>query len=233
MIYFISSLSFLVGLHFILAPAQSENFLFSEPTEPNFNDLVDDAILNLSEDDPLNNAYLNPDEVTWDVFDPALNPINQDEADALINPNDHFAGPNLFDLANLPDSCGSKDSLTNGVLRARDGASCSPRKDRVNLPNGPFQDPSVLPLPSESLDEGNIEEGDLGFGAFIRNRFSVTPLEPNPQICDPRIFGLSNVPMCNNPLTGSVAKEPSQIYQYKLINAVSCRCFVSSCQGEY
>lgn len=221
MIFFFSSLSFLVGLHFILAPARSEKFLFSEPTEPNFNDLGDVAIFNLGEDDPLNNAYLNPDEFTWDVFDPALNPINQDEADTLIN------------LAKLPDSCGTKDSLTNGVLRARDGASCSPRKDHVNLPNGPFQDPSVLPLPSESLDGGNIEEGDLGFGTFMRNRFSVAPLEPNPQICDPRIFGLSDVPMCNNPLTGSVAKEPSQIYQYKLINAVACRCFISSRQGEY
>lgn len=242
MIYLPPCLSFLFVLHFILACVRSENFFFSEPTEPNFNDLVNDATLNLNENDPLNVAYLNSDELTWDFSDPVLNPIIQDEADPFINANDPFAGDNLLDLATLPDSCGIKDSPTNDVLRARDGKSCSPRKDNVDLPSGLFQDPegylreNVLPLPtgpSDSLDQGNIKEGDLGFGAFIRNRpFPVTPLEPNLQICDPRIFGLSNVPMCDNHLTGSVAKEPSKIYQYNLINAVPCRCFISYCQGE-
>ena len=208
-------------LNSMLAQAHPESSLFSESIEPNL-------------DNPADDPYLMPAEFTSDFADLALDPANQETADLFVGSNDPFTSTDLWDPALPSDSCPSEEEGMNGILRARDGASCSLRKDNVDLPVELFENPEgylqdMLSSPpigqGDRYDQGSIENGDLGFEDFLRNRrLSIVPLEPNDQICDHRIFGKSNVPMCDNPFTGSVASLPGKGYQFNLIDAFPCEC---------
>lgn len=216
-------LNLVLGLDLILAHAQPDNFL-STPNEP------------------VDKTYLNSDEFTSSVPDFALNQSNQGETGFLVDANDPFASTNVLNLITLSDSCGTEDSLTNGVLRARDGTPCASQEDQVDLPIGLFQDPEGylrenLPAPpvgqTGQSGQENKEDGDLGFAAFMRNRLrpvSISP-ESNEQICDPKKFGISNTPMCSNPFTGSVARDTS--FSFMLLDAVPCKCIIPYFGRDY
>lgn len=199
------------------------------PQNPDPSEFID---FNLN--DPSDNVFLGSDDFNSDLADLNVDPANHDTADLSIQSNSPLADTDLWDLASLPDSCKTDDSSTmNGVLRSRDGSSCALPEGRIDLPLGLFQNPegyldeklSLPPVgPGDQQDQGSAKDGDLGFGAFMQNRpSSYTPMEPDSQTCDPRIFGGCTVPLCSNPVTGALESVPGRLYRYTLFNVFPCK----------
>ena len=209
------------GLTFILAHAQPDNFFLSEFMDPTLSEVDDTS--------------WNSDGLISGLPDFASNQVNQDETDLFPNSDDHVDGTNLWDLASISDSCGIEESSTNDLLPVRDGTSCASQEGKVDLPIELFQDPEgylrqTLRAPpagqADQSGQGNKEDGDLGFGAFIRNRFPPIsrPLASDDESCDRGKFGVPTTPLCSNPFTGSVNKDMTAGNSFTLTDAVPCRC---------
>lgn len=213
-----------LGLNLMIAHAQPDNLFLSEPIEPiepTLSEQVDDI-------------SFSSDGFTPSLPDYALNQINNGDTDLFSDANAPVADMKLLDFATLPDSCGSEDSSTNDPLRARDGPSCVSPEEQINLPIGLFEDPekylrdNLLTPPVGQADQfgQGKESGDLGFGAFMRDRNPPIPkpLNQDEQICDREKYLLSTTPMCSNPFTGSIDKDPNLDGGFTLIDAVPCKC---------
>ena len=214
-------ITLVLGPSLALARAQPDNLFLSDSLESTLNEQVDDTLFNS------HGFILSEPEF-------ASNSVNQDETDLFFDANDPVVGPSLLNLAKLPDSCGSEESSTDGLLQARDGTSCASGEEQFDLPIGLFEDPENylrdnLPTPptgqAGQFGQG-MEDGDLGFAAFMRNRNPPisTPLNQDEQLCDRKRFTLSGTPMCSNPITGSVDGDMNLRNGFTLIDAVPCKC---------
>lgn len=206
-----------LSLNLMLAYAQLDNFFLSESMEPTLND------------------QMNSDFFTSSLPAFAPDQINQGATDLFPGAIDLAPSTDLLDLASLPDPCGSEESLSNDLLQARDEEACTSRGGQVDLPIELFEDPEGylrdnLPTPpvgqADPFGQESKDDGDLGFGAFMRNRNQPAPNlfdDGDDQLCDRRTFGLSTTPMCSNPYTGLVSRDLSTMNSYTLLDAVPCR----------
>lgn len=116
-----------------LGEPDSDFDLFS-PEEPNFSD------------SGFNDLTGNPDEVIFSPSDDfiATDPLTG-HADAGTPLEDLFMTDNLMDFDQLQSSCETKGSVSNNVLKARDGSSCpsTEKNGNIELPDL-FQDPEAL-----------------------------------------------------------------------------------------
>lgn len=218
--YFSRHITLVLGSSLALAHAQPDNLFLSDSLESTLNEQVDDI-------------HFNSDGFIFSEPDFASNSLNQDETDLFFDANDPVVDPSLLNLATLPDSCGSEESSTDGPLQARDGSSCSSQEEQFDLPLELFEDPEkylrddlLHPPTGQAGQSGQgAEDGDLGFGAFMRNR-DAPILEPlqNEQLCDREKFPLSTTPICSNPITGSVYRDVRLRDGFILIDAVPCTC---------
>ena len=208
-------------LNLILAHARPENlFTLDSP----------DLNLDISSDDA--SPLWNSNDITSGFNDLVFDPLDQDidfisDIDSFDNSNNLFAS-NSMDSASLP-SCNSESSQTDGGLQARDGFCQS--QETIDLPTQLFQDPEAflrgnLGTPStEQINQpgqGGQQDEDTN------SAFRALNFKENEQQCPGDMFGASNIPVCNNPLTGLVYRERAS-NAMRATNAVPCRCRVMHC----
>lgn len=208
-------------LNLILVHARPENLFSSDSIQPTLDAPLDDASPLWSSDEFSSGSTTNP--------------LDQDasfmsDIDSFDNSNNLFAS-NSIDLTALP-SCESEGSLTDGVLQARDGASCLPKdtpKDIINLPIELFQDPEAYlrnnlgTPPTDQKNQpgqGNMQDEDM------KSVVTTSDFQQDEESCPTEIFGPSNIPVCRNPFTGRMVSEVSS-YAVTLYNVIPCRCFSS------
>ena len=210
------SLIFILNL--ILAHARPENlFTLDSP----------DLTLETSADDA--SPLWNSNDITSDFTDLVLDPLDQDinlisDIDSFDYSNDLFASNSLRFTA-IP-SCESEGSQTDSGLQARDGYCQS--HGTIDLPTELFQDPAAFlrdnlgtPPTGQINQPGQGDQKDEN----TNSAFRASDFKENEQKCPIYMFGASNIPVCNNPLTGRVRRERAS-NAVRVINAVPCRCRV-------
>lgn len=135
------------------------------------------------------------------------------------------------DLITSSSACNPEGSLTNDFLQARDDRSCSTTGD-IDVPN--IFDENFLP---QGLGTSTVEQkeqpsqesvgkqpGDPGWAAYGLAIPKALQLQENRELCTPDTFGVSIIPVCNNPVTGRVEYETAKLYA-TLVNIIPCMCF--------
>ena len=171
------------------------------------------------------------DDFFWNS--PDLDAFSSDDTS---DPPDQDYTMDSWDFASLP-GCGSQGSVTDDFLQARDNPSCPALKEtegNLNLPTGLFQDPlqfldnglKTPPVGQNNQHDLGSKDGDLNFGAFMRNRpASVIHYPDDERICPPDRYGLSNTPVCHYPNRGS-SPSAGEAGGFTLYDVTICRCLV-------
>lgn len=215
---FIRVFAFLV-LNSILAHARPQDLFTLDSPQFNLDAPYNDA-----------SSLLNSNDVTSDSTSLFLDPLDQgidfsSDMDSFGNSNNLFAS-NSMDLTALP-SCKSEGSQTDSSLQARDG-SCQPQ-ETINLPTELFQDPFKFlrdnigtPLRGQIRRPGQGDQKDENTNLI----FFTSPFKDDEEACPTYFFGPSNIPVCQNPLTGHAEREVASNAK-RLYNIISCQCRVT------
>lgn len=205
--------SLVLVLSLVLAHSRHENLFSIDSTD----------FLNAPSDDA--SPLWNSDEITPDSTGLTLNSLDQgvnfmSDTESNGNSNDLFASSSM-DLIALP-SCEAEGSLTDGILKARDGESCQPRES-IGSPTDLFQD--LRDSLSAPTKERNNQAGQGDPKDENRNViFGISGFMEDEELCPTEIFGPSNIPVCRNPFTGRMVEEAGS-YAVTLYNVLQCRCF--------
>lgn len=203
----------------ILAHARPENLFTSEPPQFNLDAPFDDASLQLNSNDVSS-------ESTSLFLDPSDQEIGfSSDMDSFGNSNNLLAS-NSMDLTVLPD-CKSVGSQTNGGLQARD--EYCPPQGTIDLPTDLFKDPLEYlrdnlgtPLRGQTNQPGQGVREDENTNSI----YSKMQYQPNEEQCPTRLFRTSNIPVCENPLTGALQREIGS-NAFRAFNVVPCQCHVT------
>lgn len=193
----------------------------------------DDASSLWSLDDPANSAsvdlVVNPSDLDLDTVSI---PGSFELSDPSDSSDDLFASDlsASSDLVALP-ACESEGILANDDLQAREERSCKNPDENLdlNLPVQLFQDP--VRFLRDSLRTPPVGQGDRPTDQGSPedepgDSKAATRYPPNEDVCPSEVFGSSNIPVCDNPYTGTTVQE---LHSYALlaINTIPCRCSVS------
>lgn len=204
----------------LVAHARPENLFLSDSSALDINaDLKDDSQWRVSTlPDPAINS-------------PALDTTtSNDDKDLFTNSLDPLLTSGPEDPFLLSSACNTRSGLTDDSLQARGEGSCSPPKPQADLklPNNIY-DTDFLPQGIGSAESARSEaaggrEDDIGL--TLPEAFR---LKQDPQLCPTEIFLASTTPVCNNPITGSIEIDASNLYRY-MLNLLPCM-YVSRWEG--
>lgn len=236
MCFFFRISCFLV-VNLLLVDARPQGLFQVDSSDSLWNDQLNDPWDDPVTDPASNNLFLDSNEYTSDGIDLALNPVEEDsttdgDSNTSTDWDNLFASTTPPDLSALPN-CESQGSLTDGLLQARDGEVCAPKKQEgtINLPTELFQDPAGYlqrefqkpPLgQTDQPDKSTSNDEELNFGSFLQNRPAALTFKEDSDRCPSRNFGLSNTPVCDNPHTGDAVQEPGQT-GFTLYNVAPCK----------
>lgn len=234
-------LIFIWAAYSVLVSVQSVNLLPGDSTELAWNSLQldnEDSLWDLNDADSFwtssNTAPLtDSNDLSSSIVDLSANQITPD-VDALSDAATFSNSDNLFgstlpdEVATLP-ACDSKRSLPDKVLQTRLPASCQTPEDQgtLHLPLQLFQDSvrylrdKVRVPPTGQTSGGNRNRDDDAADEELPGSDFTEDLERDQKRCPADRFGLSQTPVCSNPLTGWYdPTEPNG--QIELFNVIPC-----------